>query len=105
MFTWTWSEAYYLSEWAIRLVMLFYVPNKRSPAAARTWLLLIFLLPWPGLALYGIIGRIQPVITVHIGNRTYCSFLYYHVYSGQSFVVLIGYLSTDGLLVEFNPFY
>src|SRR5437773_766129 len=54
----TWSEIYYASEWLIRLVMLFYVPNRRSPAAARTWLLLIFLLPWPGLILYAAIGRI-----------------------------------------------
>ena len=54
----TWSAAYYVSEWLIRLVMLFYVPNRRSPAAARTWLLLIFLLPWPGLILYAAIGRI-----------------------------------------------
>src|SRR4051794_25277788 len=54
----TWSEAYYLSEWLIRLSMLFYVPNNRTPAAARTWLLLIFLLPWPGLLLYMLIGRI-----------------------------------------------
>ena len=54
----TWSEFYYLTEWAIRLVMLFYVPNRRTPAAARTWLLLIFLLPWPGLLLYAVIGRI-----------------------------------------------
>src|SRR3954451_8418007 len=54
----TWSEFYYLTEWLIRLVMLFYVPNRRSPAAARTWLLLIFLLPWPGLILHGAIGRI-----------------------------------------------
>ena len=54
----TWSEFYYLTEWAIRLVMLFYVPNRRTPAAARTWLLLIFLLPWPGLMLYAVIGRI-----------------------------------------------
>ena len=53
----TWSEVYYASEWLIRLVMLFYVPNRRSPAAARTWLLLIFLLPWPGLILYAAIGR------------------------------------------------
>jgi cardiolipin synthase len=37
---------------------LFYVPNRRTPAAARTWLLLIFLLPWPGLILYAAIGRI-----------------------------------------------
>src|SRR5262249_26773906 len=54
----TWSEFYYLTEWIIRLVMLFYVPNRRTPAAARTWLLLIFLLPWPGLLLYAVIGRI-----------------------------------------------
>src|SRR4051794_2489635 len=54
----TWTTAYYISEWLIRLIMLFYVPNRRSPAAARTWLLLIFLLPWPGLILYAAIGRI-----------------------------------------------
>src|SRR2546430_3465607 len=54
----TWSEFYYLTEWLIRLVMLVYVPNRRTPAAARTWLLLIFLLPWPGLVLYAAIGRI-----------------------------------------------
>ena len=54
----TWATAYYLSEWLIRLVMLVYVPNRRSPAAARTWLLLIFLLPWPGLILYSVLGRV-----------------------------------------------
>jgi cardiolipin synthase len=53
----TWSLAYYWSEWAIRLVMLVYVPQRRSAAAARGWLLLIFLLPWPGLLVYGLIGR------------------------------------------------
>ena len=47
-----WSLAYLISEWAIRLVMLVYVPQRRSAAASRTWLLLIFLLPWPGLVLY-----------------------------------------------------
>ena len=50
---------YVLSEWAIRFIMLVYVPQRRSPAAARTWLLLIFLLPWPGFLLYAIIGRIK----------------------------------------------
>ena len=50
---------YVLSEWAVRLVMLVYVPQRRSPAAARTWLLFIFLLPWPGLFLYAVIGRIK----------------------------------------------
>src|SRR5882672_7713596 len=54
-----WSLVYLISEWAIRLVMLSYVPPRRSAAAARSWLLLIFLLPWPGLLLYLLIGRIR----------------------------------------------
>ncbi|HWF19870.1 MAG TPA: phospholipase D-like domain-containing protein, partial [Verrucomicrobiae bacterium] len=53
-----WSLVYLISEWIIRLVMLVYVPQRRSAAASRTWLLLIFLLPWPGLILYAIFGRI-----------------------------------------------
>src|SRR5579871_2788792 len=53
-----WSLPYLISEWAIRLVMLVYVPQRRAAAASRTWLLLIFLLPWPGLILYAIFGRI-----------------------------------------------
>ena len=39
--------------------MLFYVPQRRSAAASRTWLLLIFLLPWPGLLLYALFGRVH----------------------------------------------
>jgi cardiolipin synthase A/B len=50
---------YYMSEWAIRLVMLVYVPQRRNTAATRTWLLLIFLLPWPGVLLYALFGRIR----------------------------------------------
>ncbi|MFI5232038.1 MAG: cardiolipin synthase [Gemmatimonadales bacterium] len=50
---------YYASEWAIRLAMLVYVPQRRSSAATRTWLLLIFLLPWPGLIAYAVFGRIR----------------------------------------------
>ena len=53
----TWAELYVLSEWAIRIAMLVYVPQKRSPAAARAWLLLILMLPWPGVVLYAILGR------------------------------------------------
>lgn len=53
----TWHDAYYASEWIVRLVMLVYVPQRRSPAAARTWLLLIFILPWVGLLIYAIFGR------------------------------------------------
>jgi cardiolipin synthase A/B len=53
-----WSLVYLISEWVIRLVMLVYVPRQRNAAASRTWLLLIFLLPWPGLLFYGVVGRI-----------------------------------------------
>jgi cardiolipin synthase len=52
-----WSDLYFLSEWAIRLAMLVYVPQRRPPAAARGWLLFIFVLPWPGLLLYAVLGR------------------------------------------------
>ena len=54
-----WSLIYLISEWSIRLVMLVYVPQRRNAAASRTWLLLIFLLPWPGLAVYAMFGRIR----------------------------------------------
>jgi cardiolipin synthase len=53
-----WSYFYLISEWTVRLVMHVYVPQRRSAAASRTWLLLIFLLPLPGLALYALFGRI-----------------------------------------------
>lgn len=38
--------------------MLIYVPQRRSPAAARTWLLFIFFLPVAGLLVYWWFGRI-----------------------------------------------
>ncbi len=53
----TWTVFHLVSEWIIRLVMLAYVPQRRSPAAARSWLLLIFIFPYAGLILYGIFGR------------------------------------------------
>src|SRR3954467_13790798 len=48
---------YLISEWVIRIVMLFFVPSRRTPQAAQAWLLLIFFLPIPGLILYAAIGR------------------------------------------------
>jgi cardiolipin synthase len=54
-----WSTFYLASEWAIRFIMLVYVPQRRTAAATRTWLLLIFLLPWPGLVMYALFGRIR----------------------------------------------
>jgi len=65
-----WSLAYLISEWTIRLVMLVYVPQRRSAAASRTWLLLIFLLPRPGLLLYIAFGRIYlPRSRIEMQNR------------------------------------
>jgi cardiolipin synthase len=65
-----WSLLYLISEWAIRFVTLIYVPQKRSAAASRTWLLFIFLLPWPGLILYWLFGRIYlPARRVHMQER------------------------------------
>ena len=52
-----WAWVFVGAEWAIRLVMLVYVPQRRSPAAARTWLLLIFIEPFLGLLLYSLLGR------------------------------------------------
>jgi cardiolipin synthase A/B len=53
----TWAVLYLFSEWAIRLGMLIVVPFRRSPDAAKGWLLLVFFLPWPALVLYFLIGR------------------------------------------------
>ncbi len=68
-----WSVAYLISEWIIRFVMLIYVPQRRSAAASRTWLLLIFLLPWPGLLLYALFGRIYlPKRRLEMQERASC---------------------------------
>jgi cardiolipin synthase len=52
-----WATLLVVSDWAIRLLMLPIVPTRRSPDAAKGWLLFIFFLPWLGLALYLLIGR------------------------------------------------
>jgi cardiolipin synthase len=43
-------------EWAVRLIMLMIVPRRRSPAAAKGWLLLIFFFPWVGLFFFWLLG-------------------------------------------------
>jgi cardiolipin synthase len=52
-----WFWVFLISEWIIRLVMLVMIPFRRSPAAAKGWLLLIFFEPWVGLVIYVLIGR------------------------------------------------
>lgn len=53
----SWASLYLISEWIIRLLMLTVIPFRRSPEAAKGWLLLGFFLPWPAVALYLLIGR------------------------------------------------
>ena len=53
----TWAWIFFASEWVIRLGMLAVVPFRRTPSAAKGWLLLIFFEPWIGLVLYFLIGR------------------------------------------------
>src|SRR5689334_17492888 len=53
----TWAAIHVTAEWVIRLAMLVYVPQRRSPAAARSWLLLVFIFPYLGLILYWVFGR------------------------------------------------
>ncbi len=53
-----WFEhLFLLAQWLICVVMLFYIPQRKNPSSARTWLLLIFLVPWLGLLLYILLGR------------------------------------------------
>ena len=52
----SWEEMHYVTEWVIRIVMLGILPLRRTPAAARSWLLLIFFLPIPGFLLFLAIG-------------------------------------------------
>jgi cardiolipin synthase len=48
---------YFVLEWTIRFAMLIVIPFRRSPDAARNWLLVGFFLPVPALILYLMIGR------------------------------------------------
>ncbi len=52
-----WSSLVILMEWVLRLIMLVWIPTRRSPEAAKGWLLLIFFEPIVGLSLYWLIGR------------------------------------------------
>jgi cardiolipin synthase len=53
----SWGTAYVIVIWTIRLGSIVFVPLRRSPQAAASWLLLIVFLPIPGLLVYLAIGR------------------------------------------------
>ena len=52
-----WLTLFVIVEWAIRIVMLIVVPFRRTPDAAKGWLLLILFEPVVGAALYFVFGR------------------------------------------------
>jgi cardiolipin synthase len=52
-----WLNVFFAAEWMVRLAMIVIVPFRRSPEAAKGWLLLIFFEPTAGLILYALIGR------------------------------------------------
>ena len=43
-----WLNLFFAVEWAVRLAMIVVVPMRRSPDAAKGWLLLIFFEPTVG---------------------------------------------------------
>jgi cardiolipin synthase len=53
----TWSLLFLVGEWLIRIGMILWIPNRRSPEAAKGWLLMIFFSPSLGILLYWLIGR------------------------------------------------
>ncbi len=50
------TTAFFVSNWAIRIVMLIVVPRRHSPNSALAWLLVVFIVPWFGLFLYLLMG-------------------------------------------------
>lgn len=53
------TTLFYISEWILRLLAIVWVPQRRSPSAAKMWLLLIFLEPWLGFLAYWIVGSVS----------------------------------------------
>ena len=49
--------AWYVLEWALRLIALIVLPRNRRPAAGMAWLLLIFLVPVLGWLCFALVGR------------------------------------------------
>jgi len=52
-----WLTAFIALEWAMRIAMLVIVPFRRSPDAAKGWLLLVLFEPILGCMLYFVFGR------------------------------------------------
>lgn len=54
---WNIGAALLIIDWSIRIWALFIVPRNRKPSSATSWLMVIFLLPIPGVILYLLLGN------------------------------------------------
>ncbi|AKC86882.1 cardiolipin synthase [Pseudoxanthomonas suwonensis] len=54
---WSLGTTLLLLDWTVRLFALWWIPSRSVPAAARSWLLLVFFLPLLGLPLYLLVGQ------------------------------------------------
>lgn len=54
---WSYGTALLILDWLIRLAALWWIPSRTSPAAARSWLLLVGFVPLLGLPLYLLLGH------------------------------------------------
>lgn len=53
---WSIIAAIYAIDLVIRIFLLIYIPRRRKPTAAMAWLLLIYIIPLFGTALFFILG-------------------------------------------------
>ena len=54
---WSYGTALLIVDWLIRLAALWWIPSRTTPAAARSWLLLVGFVPLLGLPLYLLLGH------------------------------------------------
>ncbi|CAN7265328.1 cardiolipin synthase [Pseudoxanthomonas sp. LjRoot168] len=54
---WSYGTALLILDWLIRLAALWWIPSRTTPAAARSWLLLVGFVPLLGLPLYLLLGH------------------------------------------------
>ena len=54
---WSYGTALLIIDWLIRLAALWWIPSRTTPAAARSWLLLVGFVPLLGLPLYLLLGH------------------------------------------------
>jgi cardiolipin synthase A/B len=52
-----WTETLYITEWIVRVVMLFVVVRRQNPSSATAWLLVIFFEPLLAVPFYLLVGE------------------------------------------------